>query len=172
MKQSASQPIQPPAPQPYGQSYNPPHLAAASYGSALSQGNPYPLTPAANSSQNLSNLISTLDSTSLSQLLSAMSNPAQTPQPQLSGPPPDLARLLGQVPTPAQPYGYTAPTQPAQQPYQNAFQNSSLAALLGGQPPARPNTLTSAPLQNHMQAPSTGQPDMNEIMAQLAKYQR
>jgi hypothetical protein len=148
-KQNANQPVQPPAPNPYAQSYGAPPAA------------PYmPSIPGnATTAPNLSNLITSLDPNSLSQLLGAMSghNAAHTPQPPV-GMAPDLARLLSQVSTPV-----TGPPPPAlpPHPYAHSYQNS-----YGGQPhqPSVGHNLGNTP--------QPAQPNMSEIMAQLAKYQR
>ena len=76
---------------------------------------------------------------------------------------PDLARLLGSVSTPAQVPTYAPAPQPA---YSNPYHNPALAAFLGSQQ-------QPAPAAPQAQAPTQpNQPDMSEIMAQLAKYQR
>ena len=156
-KQTA-QAVQPPAPA-YG--YNPP---ISQYTQPAP--NPFPPAPAAQPN-NISNIISSLDPSTLSQLLGAMSqqnsiNQNPQPAPSLNA---DLARLLAQVSSPVQNSGFSAPAQP-QLPQLGQTQYSALAAMLGGQPqPAAP------PIQTPTQ-PSGGAPDMNEIMAQLAKYQR
>lgn len=162
-KQASYQPVQPPAPAPapYAHSYGGPPLA-----------NPYALpTPTNASNPNLSSLISSLDPNGLSQLLGAMSgnnSTSQTPQPPSAAHAPDLARLLGSISTPAQAPAYTAPSQPPYS-YPNPYQNPALGSLLGGQIPAQP---AAPPVHTPTQAPPQSQPDMNEIMAQLAKYQR
>ncbi|KAF2641360.1 hypothetical protein P280DRAFT_489748 [Massarina eburnea CBS 473.64] len=150
-KQNANQPVQPP--NPYVPGYGAPQPTSFMP--------PAPAPGNAANPPNLSNLITSLDPNSLSQLLGAMSannNAAQVAQPP-AGLAPDLARLLGQVSTVvAPPYSAPAlPPQPYTIPYQNPF---------GGQhhqPPA-------AHSLGNPQQPA--QPDMNEIMAQLAKYQR
>ncbi|KAF1956539.1 hypothetical protein CC80DRAFT_60013 [Byssothecium circinans] len=152
-KQEANQPVQPPLSNPYTQGYVAPHP-------------PTFMPPApgnATNPPNLSNIITSLDPNSLSQLLGAMSgnNAAQVQQPP-AGLAPDLARLLGQVSTTAVATPYSAPAMPLQQftnPYQNPF---------GGQQPPQPPAGRN--VGNPQQQP--GQPDMNEIMAQLARYQR
>jgi hypothetical protein len=151
-KQTNSQPVQPPAPA-YG--YNPQYSQPAS--------NPFPSAPTAHPN-NMSNLISSLDPNTLSQLLGAMSgnNAPQMPQP-ASGINADLARLLAQVSSPAQTPGFSTSNQ--QQVPQLGNQYSALASIFGAQASAStPQTQTAAQ--------PAGAPDMNEIMAQLAKYQR
>jgi hypothetical protein len=113
----------------------------------------------------MSNLIASLDPASLSQLLGAMSsnNLPQNPQPAhhgLNGA--DLARLLAQVPSPVQTPGFGAP-----QPHLSQLGNQfpALASLFANQPQA-----VAPPVQTPTQAGAA--PDMNEIMAQLAQYQR
>ncbi|KAF2630135.1 hypothetical protein BU25DRAFT_335868 [Macroventuria anomochaeta] len=156
-KQTA-QAVQPPAPA-YG--YNPP---LAQY--TQSAPNPFPPAPAAQPN-NISNIISSLDPNTLSQLLGAMSqqnNMPQNPQP-VPGINADLARLLAQVSSPSQTPGFTSSAQ-SQLPQLGQPQYSALAAILGGQPQT-----AAPPVQTPTQQPG-GAPDMNEIMAQLAKYQR
>lgn len=163
-KQSQSQTVQPPA-------YGLLPAAQSTYPGFAPQLNQYP--PAStNNAPNLSSMISSLDSNSLSQLLGAMSQntSAQTPQPLSAGPTPDLARLFGSISSPAQSSAYTAGQQAPPQTYQQAFQKPSLASMLGGQPSAYAAATPSA--QAPAQTSSHSQPDMNEIMAQLAKYQR
>jgi hypothetical protein len=128
------------------------------------QAAPNPFTPTAASQPNISNIITSLDSASLTQLLGAMSG---NNMPQNQQPPPnfnaDLARLLAQVSSPVQTPGYGTTAQP-QMPQLGQF--PGLASLLANQ------AQTSAPpIQN---PPQTGgaPPDMSEIMAQLAQYQR
>ncbi|UPX19212.1 nuclear polyadenylated RNA-binding protein 3 [Ascochyta rabiei] len=156
-KQTA-QAVQPVMPA-YG--YNPPvtQYAQPTPGS-------FPPAPAAQPN-NISNIISSLDPSTLSQLLGAMSQ--QTGMTQNSQPTPgisaDLARLLAQVSTPAQTPGFITPAQP-QTPQLGQPQYSALAAMLGGQ--AQP---TAQPAQTPTQQAGAA-PDMKEIMAQLAKYQR
>jgi hypothetical protein len=147
-----AKPVQPPASS-YG--YNP-QFSQPTPG-------PFPSAPTAHPS-NISNIISSLDPNTLSQLLGAMSgnNAPQMPQP-TPGINADLARLLAQVSTPAQTPGFNSQNQ-SQVP-QLGNQYSALASLLGGQASA------STP-QSQTAAQPAGPPDMNEIMAQLAKYQR
>jgi hypothetical protein len=118
------------------------------------------------SQPNMSNLIASLDPASLSQLLGAMSGNSvpQNPQPAhpgLNGA--DLARLLAQVPSPVQTPGFGAPPQPHLSQLSNQF--PALASLFANQSQA-----VAPPVQTHTQAGAA--PDMNEIMAQLAQYQR
>lgn len=156
-KQTA-QAVQPPTPT-YG--YNPPMPQYTQ--SAPNAFAPAPAAPP----NNISNIISSLDPGTLSQLLGAMSQ--QNSMPQNPQPAPsinaDLARLLAQVSSPSQTPGFNTPALP-QNPQLGQPQYSALAAMLGGQAqPAAP------PVQTPTQQ-SGGAPDMNEIMAQLAKYQR
>ncbi|KAF2263522.1 hypothetical protein CC78DRAFT_581413 [Lojkania enalia] len=171
-KQAQSQPLQPPTVPSYGQGYGVPSLATPTYNNAPPL-NPYPPTPTS-SVPDLSKLISSLDSNSLSQLLGAMSqsNPSQALQPAPTALTPDLARLLGSVSTPSQPVSYSPSVQPPSQQYPNSYQNNALASLLPGRLPVQPSATDPAPTQMPTPAPASGQPDMNEIMAQLAKYQR
>ncbi|KAF2175588.1 hypothetical protein K469DRAFT_646961 [Zopfia rhizophila CBS 207.26] len=176
-KQTQAQLVQPPVPHLYGHSYSTPPVPTPTYAPQPPPGQ-YPPTPT-NNTPNLSNLISSLDSNGLSQLLGAMShnNPSQAPpQPPAAGLTSDLARLLGSVSAPpAQPPAYAPrPSQPPQSPqtYPNSYQNPALASLLGGQGPLQPTPPAAPPVQTPTQPSPAGQPDMNEIMAQLAKYQR
>ncbi|KAJ8115585.1 hypothetical protein OPT61_g2793 [Boeremia exigua] len=154
-KQTA-QAAQPPVPS-YG--YNP---TIPQY--TQSAPNAYPSAPAAQN--NISNIISSLDPSTLSQLLGAMSqhnSATQNAQP-TPGINADLARLLAQVSNPGQTPGFSS-SAPSQLPSLGQPQYSALAAMLGAQsqspaPPVHP------PAQQ-----SGGAPDMNEIMAQLAKIE-
>lgn len=150
-KQNANQPVQPPLHNPYGQGYHAP------------QPPPYmpPVPVNATHAPNLSNMITSLDQNSLSQLLGAISgnNAVSAPQPP-AGLTPDLARILSQVSASSagSPFNLPAiPTQSYMHPFQNAYNGQPQ------QPPAGHNAGPTA---------QPGQPDMNEIMAQLAKYQR
>ncbi|KAH7394262.1 hypothetical protein DE146DRAFT_127235 [Phaeosphaeria sp. MPI-PUGE-AT-0046c] len=153
-KQTQSQPVQPPTPA-FGFNRNMP---------PFNQPPQNPFASASASQPNMTNIISSLDPASLSQLLGAMSS-GNTPQNQQ--PPPDfnanLARLLAQVSSPAQTPGFST-TPHAQMPQLNHF--PGLAAMLANQaqsaPPPAPST----------SQPGGAQPDMSEIMAQLAQYQR
>lgn len=153
------QATQPPAPA-YG--YNPPMPQYAQPTPSL-----FPPAPTAQPN-NISNIISSLDPSTLSQLLGAMSqqnNLPQNPQP-APGLNADLARLLAQVSSPSQTPGFSTPAQ-TQMPQLGQPQYSALAAMLGGQQPQPAAPVVQAPAQQ-----PAGAPDMNEIMAQLAKYQR
>ncbi|KAF2747579.1 hypothetical protein M011DRAFT_494331 [Sporormia fimetaria CBS 119925] len=172
MKQTQAQPVQPPAPQ-YGSGYGPPQAAAPAYQTNPQAANPFVNLPG-NVVASLGGQMANLDPNIISQLLGAMT---QNTAPQNAAPPaaaataaPDLARLLGSLSAAQQqaPQGLAANTQPGQQQYQNAMTNSALASLLGAQtqPGAAPHGQAPA------QAPQGGQPDMSQIMAQLARYQR
>ncbi|ORY06022.1 hypothetical protein BCR34DRAFT_666717 [Clohesyomyces aquaticus] len=172
------QPPQPPAPQSYGHSYGNPAIPTPSYAPIPPPSNQYTPTPASNPA-NLSNLISSLDPSGLQQLLGAMSQNGQSqtqqsPQPPAVAPPPDLARLLGSVSNP-QTQAPSYPNQSQQnapQGYQNTYQQMpSLASFLSSQPPTQAAP-SAAPIQSPTQATPTGQPNMQEIMEQLARYQR
>ena len=156
-KQSQSQPVQPvqpPVPS-FGFNRNMP---------PFNQPTPNSFPPAPASQPNISNIITSLDSASLSQLLGAMSgnNAPQNPQPAPNFNA-DIARLLAQVSSPAQTPGYGAPAQP-QLPQLGHF--PGLASLFANQAQA-----AAPPVQNAPQAGSAPA-DMSEIMAQLAQYQR
>ena len=153
-KQTQSQPVQPPAPS-FGFNQNLPFAQP-----------PTNFPPAQASQPNISNLIASLDGASLSQLLGAMSgnsmpqNPQPAPNPAFNA---DLARLLAQVPSPAQTPGFSGQPQPNLAQLGNQF--PALASLFASQgqqsaPPVQTPTQTGAG------------PDMSEIMAQLAQYQR
>lgn len=156
-KQTA-QAAQPPAPA-YG--YN---TAIPPY--AQPPANPFSSAPTAQPN-NISNIISSLDPSTLSQLLGAMSQQNNAPQHTQTAPVinADLARLLAQVSSSSQTPGFSSAVQP-QLPALGQPQYSALAAMLGGQSQA-----AAPPVQPSAQQ-SGGAPDMNEIMAQLAKYQR
>ncbi|KAK7527973.1 putative arginine/serine-rich splicing factor [Phyllosticta citriasiana] len=136
----------------------------------------------------VASLISNLDSDSLQKLLATIQQPGQQPAAATSsaGVTPDLSRLLGGAVQPGQPQAAPAqafppqqpqawqqhpPPQPGANPFASLQGNPALAAYLGGQQPG------SAPQQPHIQqqtagVPPSGKPDMQEIMAQLAKYRR
>jgi hypothetical protein len=124
--------------------------------------NPFPAGQA--SQPNISNIITSLDPASLSQLLGAMSgnNVPQSTQPAPPTLNADLARLLAQVSSPVSTPGYGAPTQPPAQLSQLS-QYPGLASFFNtqAQPAAAP------PVQSN---PQSGAHDMSEIMAQLAQY--
>lgn len=175
-------PVAPPAPAQYGippQQYGMPPVPQPNYPPPQNPPN-QSLPPASNA--NLSNLISSLDTTGLQQLLGAMSQqaPSQTSQQQPpTGLTPDLARLLSSTaaPPPQQPaYGQQALPHTNSNPYAAMANNPALASLLGGQGQAPLPTPQQPPPppqnQTTNQVPPPGQPDMNEIMAQLAKYRR
>ncbi|KAI4624114.1 uncharacterized protein J4E87_005612 [Alternaria ethzedia] len=155
-KQSQSRPVLPPSSS-YGFAQTlPPHFPQPN--------NPFPSLPT--SQPNISNLIASLDGASLSQLLGAMSgnNMPQNTQPAPNqGLNADLARLLAQVPSPAQTPGFSAQSQPHLAQLGNQF--PALASLFANQSQA-----VAPPVQTPTQAGPA--PDMNEIMAQLAQYQR
>ncbi|KAH9879818.1 hypothetical protein J1614_001842 [Plenodomus biglobosus] len=152
-KQSQSQPVQPPAP-------------SFGFNQGLPFTQPAPNFPPGPTSQpNISNLIASLDGASLSQLLGAMSgnnvsqNSQSAPNPGFNA---DLARLLAQVPNPAQAPGFGGHSQP--QLAHLGTQFPALASLFANQ-----GQQTAPPVQTPAQ-PSGA--DMSEIMAQLAQYQR
>ena len=166
-KQKSSVPVQPALPTPFGQGYGPPPTVP-----------PYnmPAPTGAPNAANLSNLFSALSPDQLAQLLAAMprNSPAQTPQPQHAGLTPELARLLSAVstPTPTPTSAYNMPPPPPQS-YANPYHNPAYTQQYGAhvpiqQQPAQP----VQPVQPPSHAATPNQPDMNEIMAQLAKYQR
>jgi hypothetical protein len=155
-KQSQSRPVLPPSSS-YGFAQAlPPHFPQPN--------NPFPSLPT--SQPNISNLIASLDGASLSQLLGAMSgnNMPQNTQPAPNqGLNADLARLLAQVPSPVQTPGFSAQSQPHLAQLGNQF--PALASLFANQGQG-----VAPPVQTPNQAGPA--PDMSEIMAQLAQYQR
>lgn len=191
-KQTHNIPLPPPPSTQYGlpqQTYGMPPAPASNY---LPPQQTPSQNPLPNSNANLGNFISSLDSTGLQNLLGAMSQqPQQHPSsqshpPQPSGISPDLARLLGAVgaqppqqqPPQQQPRYSQQPPPANSNPYAALANNPDLASLVGGQaqaPLSAPRQGHPPPqnqIQNHNQGPPPGQPDMAEIMAQLAKYQR
>lgn len=154
----------PPAslPLPYAQPYGALPAAAPPYAAAPPPAHQYP--PASNNPQ-LSNIISSLDANSLQQLLGAMSQNNAPQAPQLpTGLSPDLARLLGSIPAPQ--------SQPPMPPtFQNPYANPAVASFMGQVPSQQPPS-GRAPAPAANQPSGAGQPDMNEIMAQLARYQQ
>ncbi|KAF2827558.1 hypothetical protein CC86DRAFT_393659 [Ophiobolus disseminans] len=157
-KHNQSQPVQPPAP---SFAFNP-SLPP------FNHPGPTPFPPVPASQPNISNMITSLDPASLSQLLGAMAGnnaPQNNPQPAPNFNA-DIARLLAQVSGPGQAPGYGAQTQSQTQAMPQFSQFPGLASLFTTQAqPAAP------PVQPAPQAaaPST---DMSEIMAKLAQYQR
>ncbi|KAF1838019.1 hypothetical protein BDW02DRAFT_68882 [Decorospora gaudefroyi] len=148
-KQTQARPVLPPAP---------------SYGFAQSLPQHFPQLPT--SQPSISNLIASLDGASLSQLLGAMSGnnlPQNTPPASNPGLNADLARLLAQVPSPVQTPGFGASPQPQLTHLSTQF--PALASLFASQ-----NQAAAPPVQTPTQVSAA--PDMNEIMAQLAQYQR
>lgn len=140
--------------------------------------------PSGAHANNLANLITSLDGPSLQQLLGAMAqkpqtptNPQQNPLPLQPGQSQGLASLLSNIAAPQQPpqHGYQYPAGP-QQP-QNAYSspvsnptfgnNPALSSLLQT-PHGRPS---SQGVQTQHQQ-SGQQQSVQEIMAQLAKYQQ
>jgi hypothetical protein len=156
-KQKSSLPVQPALPTPFGQGYGAPPSAA-----------PFNL-PGAPNAANLSSLFSALSPDQLTQLLAAMprNSPAQTPQPQPTGLTPELARLLSAVSTPAPTSAYNMPA-PQPQSYGNPYQNPAYTQQYGAQGPIQQPAQPVQPA-SHAAPPRS---DMDEIMAQLAKYQR
>ncbi|KAF2144552.1 uncharacterized protein K452DRAFT_295986 [Aplosporella prunicola CBS 121167] len=155
--------------------------------------------PGPGATPDLSNLISTLDSTGLQKLLATIQNPAGAPAsaslpPQQAPPPaastltPDIARLLGntggaanaaptsaygQPPPQMQGYAHQAPVSA----YASLAGNPALAGMMGqpsGATPMQP--MTGAGMPPSVAPAASGAPpqpqDMQEIMAQLAKYRR
>lgn len=125
----------------------------------------------------LSNLITSLDGAGLQKLLGAMQQQQQSPQAaapgqQIAGLTPELARLLGGGGAQPPLFGQQAP-QPAQQgnPYNGFGGTPNLASLLQTPGAAQPSGVRQQQVASHPQGHS-GQPDMQEIMAQLAKYRR
>ena len=129
---------------------------------------------------NLQNIITQLDPSGLQKLLATMNNPnqqqspqtPQMPQHQQPQPPvappaglnPDLMKMLGglqQQTTPAQGAGYG---QPPSAPPQHHDQYAHLMRMLGGS--------GNAGVQGGAPQSKAGQPDVQDLMAQLTKYKR
>jgi hypothetical protein len=160
-KQRNSVPIQQALPSPFGQGYGAPPTVAP-YNHSVQAAAPNPA--------NLTQLFSALSPDQIAQLLAAMprNSPAQTPQPQVAGLTPELARLLSAVSTPA-PTPYNNMPAPPPQSYQNPYQNPVYSQQYGAQLPIQQPAQPVQP-PSHNAAP--GQADINAIMDQLAKYQR
>ena len=134
-----------------------------------------------------------MDAAGLQKLLSSMQQQpsSQNPSVQASGLTPDLARLLGGAggnvlqaqhqPTAAAAAAYGQPPQAGTATQPNALaalsSNPAFASLLGGAggagalggvPPQAQQPMQHGPPHHGL----AGQPDMQEIMAQLAKYRR
>ncbi|KAF6235691.1 hypothetical protein HO173_006374 [Letharia columbiana] len=170
-------PVPAPTQYPSGPTYGAPQY--------LHQGQPvHPQqAPLGSAQANLANLITSLDGSSLQQLLGAMAQNPQTPTNPQPNPPPlqpgqsqGLASLLSNI-APQQPpqQGYQYPAGPPQQ--QNAFSgplsnptftnNPALSSLLHT-PHGRPSSQRTQ--AQHQQ--SGQQQSVQDIMAQLAKYQQ
>ncbi|KAF2085427.1 hypothetical protein K490DRAFT_67842 [Saccharata proteae CBS 121410] len=174
---------------------------SAAYGMTPAQApGPYPPqpNPAAAGPHDLTNAIANLDSNGLQKLLATIQPQGPSPQQQASTPSattltPDLSRMFGKLPTgqapPTPSYGqppsYPGQAPPGQQqhnPYAQLHNNPALASLLGGQLAAPTSAAVGAtpisagggapPPQQQGGMPAAGQTDMQEIMAQLAKYRR
>lgn len=149
-----------------------------------------PQQPAAGApAPDVASLISNLDSDSLQKLLATIGQPGQQPTAATpsTGITPDLSRLLGGAAQPGQPqagppqafppaqqpqaWQQQPPSQPGANPFASLQGNPALASFFGGQQNA--STPQQPPLQQQAAgAPPGGKPDMQEIMAQLAKYRR
>jgi hypothetical protein len=142
-------PLQAPNPQ-YGQ---PPFAAGQTYQPSL------PAPPAAN----LASLVGQLDNATLQKLLGTY----QTPQQQQNAPAAatnnsiDLAGLLGGL-RPQQPQQSYQQPQPAPDPYANLVSNPALASLLHNAAPPQPTQ--TQPQQSDQQ--------VQNIMAQLARFRQ
>lgn len=127
---------------------------------------------------NLPNINTQVDPANLQKILAFMNqqqspqNPQIPPQHQQQGAQnmnPELMKILGslqpqQQPTPAHQQGYGQPPTPQQQPMQHN-QYSQIAGVLGGAQGAPPQP-------NPMGQPKPGQPDVQDLMAQLTRYKR
>ncbi|KAL1394058.1 putative arginine/serine-rich splicing factor [Phyllosticta capitalensis] len=183
-EQSQAAAVQPPAPS-YQMSYG---MPPAQYGLPPQQP-PVPFAapqqPAAGApAPDVASLISNLDSDSLQKLLATIGQPGQQPTAATpsTGITPDLSRLLGGAAQPGQPQAFPPaqqpqawqqqpPSQPSANPFASLQGNPALASFFGGQQNA--STPQQPPLQQQAAgAPPGGKPDMQEIMAQLAKYRR
>lgn len=134
--------------------------------------------PALGNNANIAQLLSSLNPQELQNVLSAAGiqqpqtpqTPHQQQQPGMSA---DLARLLAGAGVsngnahPAQGYNQSPPqsANSQQSPFNALASNPALASLLGGTGGAAPAQAAPAPA-------AASQPDMQEIMAQLAKYKR
>ncbi|KAI9703949.1 MAG: hypothetical protein M1820_005731 [Bogoriella megaspora] len=183
--------------------------AAQSYNSAPSQaayGIPrtpqQPPAPAAGAPPNLANLITHLDPSSLTKLLSSMGQQPQQqqqPSPQTPQQPqlpralpqqqaasatainPDLMKLISsmqspqQQPTPSSQSGYGRPpsqSQSQQAAQQNPNALSSIMSLLGGAPAGGTPSGAGLGSTPQRQQNPQQQSEMQNLMAQLASYQR
>ncbi|GAB7352190.1 hypothetical protein MBLNU459_g2667t1 [Dothideomycetes sp. NU459] len=131
--------------------------------------------PVTTTAPDLTNLITSLDTSGLQKLLGVMQPP--TPQQPSSGATtaltPDLVRLFGNAgapvpPPPPPPAGAYNHMPPAPDPLAALRANPALAGLLGQiQQPISPQAQQHAPPPP--QGPQQGQPDMAEILARLAR---
>jgi nuclear polyadenylated RNA-binding protein 3 len=109
---------------------------------------------------NLANLVGQLDNATLQKLLGSLSAPVQQNSPvATAGPAIDLAGLLGGLkPQPQQqPYSQA----PGPDPYSNLVNNPALASLLG-----------NAASQQQAQQPQQSAQQVQNIMAQLARFRQ
>lgn len=138
------------------------------YGAGTFQQQPVTTAPA-----NLSNLITSLDTSGLQQLLGVMqpSTPQQS-TPTITTLTPELQRLFGNggAPMPPQQAPSYHQLPPASDPLAALRANPALAGLLGqAQYSTPPQVQHHGPPPPRAQAPQPGQPDMAEILARLAR---
>lgn len=137
------------------------------YGAGTLQQQPVTTAP-----PDLSNLITSLDTSGLQKLLGVM----QPPTPQHSGPgvtalTPELQRLFGNAGAPMTPQ--QAPSYshmpPSSDPLAALRANPALAGLLGQSQHSTPHQMQQQRAPPPAQALQQGQPDMAEILARLAR---
>ncbi|RFU30851.1 hypothetical protein B7463_g5495, partial [Scytalidium lignicola] len=136
------------------QPYQPPSAAAA--------------VPATNPTANLAALVGQLDNNTLQKLLGSLNSLAPQQTPQAPNVPPttnssiDLANLLGGLKSQQPPPQVYPPQQSQLDPYASLANNPALASLLG----------SAAPQQQAQPQPQQSAQQVQNIMAQLAKFRQ
>jgi nuclear polyadenylated RNA-binding protein 3 len=132
----------------------------ASYGPGYGAGQPQQPPAAQAVAPNLANLVGQLDNATLQKLLGSLSAPVQQNAPvATAGPPLDLAGLLGGFQQQPQQQSYSQA--PGPDPYSNLVNNPAIASLLG-----------NAASQQQAQQPQQSAQQVQNIMAQLARFRQ
>lgn len=113
--------------------------------------------PQTQSTPNIANLVGQLDNATLQKLLGTLNMMPQPQQQAATQPPVDFANLLGGLPPPQQQQSYPQPNA-----YAALAANPALASILGG--------VAGPGAQTQQQAPQQSAQDVQNIMAQLARY--
>lgn len=130
------------------------------YGAGYGAGQPQQPPAAQAVTPNLANLVGQLDNATLQKLLGSLSAPVQQNAPvATAGPPLDLAGLLGGLKHQQQQQPYSQA--PGPDPYSNLANNPAIASLLG-----------NAASQQQAQQPQQSAQQVQNIMAQLARFRQ